>query len=211
MIRCLVFDFDGTLVPSNAIKRAAYAETVAAVPGAAERVHRIVAANPDYDRYSVFAELAREVPDAGDPETLTRRYGATCEAGIVPLLDNGPTRTLIAALNALGLPCHIATATPRDAMIKILDRAQITDVFASIHGRPETKTAALKTIMAEGPYRPSEVAMIGDGDNDRVAAARAGVTFVAVDGNAPQLYADVKDAIAFLRRTLPFSQSAPAA
>lgn len=194
MIRCLVFDFDGTLVPSNKIKHAAYAETVAATPGAASRILEIVAGNPDYDRYKVFAQLAAEFPAAGDTATLTARYGTICESQILPLLANGPTRDLITALTDLGLSSHIATATPYADIARIFDRAGITTAFVSIHGGPETKTAALASIIADGGYNPAEVAMIGDGSNDHAAAAAHGCPFVQITGDTPELYAEAASA-----------------
>ncbi len=208
MIRCLVFDFDGTLVPSNAIKRAAYFETVADFPEAVARAREIVAANPGYDRFTVFTQLAAEFPDVGQADALAARYGAICEAQILPLLQHGPTRDVIAALNALGVPCHIATATPGPAILRLLDRAHMTQAFSSIHGSPKTKTAALAEIATAEGYRNDEVAMIGDGNNDHTAANEFGCPFVQIDGDAPQLFAAPTDAIAFLRQALPSSIAA---
>ncbi len=210
MIRCLVFDFDGTLVPSNAIKRDAYTETVAAVPGAGSRVLEIIAANPDFDRHRVFAQLATEFPAAGDGESLAARYSAICEAGILPLLRNGPTRALIAALADLGLPSHIATATPYTAIARLLDRAEMTTAFASIHGRPETKTAAVAAIIAAGNYAATEVAVIGDGPSDRHAAGVHGCAFLPLAGDAHELHAAAPPAaIAFLTGALKITAVAP--
>lgn len=208
MIRCLVFDFDGTLVPSNAIKRSAYSEAVADFPNAGARAREIIDANPGYDRFTVFTQLAAEFPDVGQAEALAARYGAICEEKILPLLQNGPTRDVIAALNALDVTCHIATATPGPAILRLLDRARMAHVFASIHGSPKTKTAALAEIATAGDYRKHEVAMIGDGPNDRAAATGYGCPFVHIDGDTPQLFAAPTDAIAFLRQALPSSIAA---
>lgn len=87
MIRVIAFDFDGTIVDSNSIKRSAFYEVVADIPGAALALDRILISPESGDRHDVFHALdALLRPTNIDPETLARAYGAKCEAGILNLL-----------------------------------------------------------------------------------------------------------------------------
>ena len=199
MIRCLVFDFDGTLVPSNGIKRDAFAESVADIPGAPEAIGRILARTPDGDRYTLFEALAREIGTEITPAELVSRYGQICEARIVPLIVESDIPALLQHLSASGLEMHIATATPYPAIIEILQAAGIADIFNSIHGRPQNKAEAIREIMAKGAHQPAQVAMVGDGPADREAAEATGCRFVAVQSDASDLHGQsVARAVAFL-------------
>ena len=210
MIRCLVFDFDGTLVPSNALKRNAFRDVVAEIDGAADHVAAIVAANPTLDRHSVFARFCAEQHAAGDPTQLAIRYGNVCHDGILALLATGATGELMRTLREEGFDLHIASATPRDALARLLDSAALSDLFTSLHGAPQCKSAALGEIIVTGGHHRNDVAMIGDGDDDRDAAAQIGCHFVRVGGDAAELYrADTDTARCFLFKCLDLPELRP--
>lgn len=203
MIRCLVFDFDGTLVPSNGIKRQAFIETVEGIDGAGERIEALLAARPTVDRHTIFTMLCRQTPDAGGPAALVARYGEICEARIVPLLVGSDVRSLMEALVARGLDLHISSATPRDALLAILDAAGMTSLFRSVHGAPQEKRDAVEEILAAGNHSAAEVAVIGDGAQDRQAAATHGCRFVGVSADASELSVNsAPDALSFLAERL---------
>ena len=54
-ICCVVFDFDGTLVESNPIKRGVYFEILAETPGSGPVVETVLRENPGADRRGVLA------------------------------------------------------------------------------------------------------------------------------------------------------------
>ena len=56
MIRCVVFDFDGTLVDSNAIKRAAFFEAVHTVDPNGAYMEKVLQAPKPGDRFEVMGE-----------------------------------------------------------------------------------------------------------------------------------------------------------
>lgn len=202
MIRCLIFDVDGTLVPSNHVKRQAYADTVAGHPAAAARVD-VIASNVALDRYEVFTHLCTEFPGIGEPTELANLYGEICHAQVLPMFQQGPTRALIEMLVDAGLSPHIATAAPLTAISRLLDEAGLTHLFTSVHGRPQVKADAVAEVMLNGGYDPSQVAIVGDGDNDRDAAAANGCRFVRVAGDGSELHANPAAAgLAFLAHAL---------
>jgi phosphoglycolate phosphatase len=199
MIRCLVFDFDGTLVPSNSVKRDAYAVTVGHIPGASERVAAILTAKPHIDRHGVFAQLCSDMPACGAPAALAARYGTICHDTILPMLRTGPTRALLEGLRARGLGLHVASATPEGALLRLFDDAGLTPLLDSIRGVPHDKRAALADIIAGTGLTPQSVAVVGDGDNDREAAMANGCLFIRVNGDASQLHGgSVESALRFL-------------
>src|SRR5260370_2050207 len=100
MIRLVLFDFDGTLVDSNARKWACVRATVAGLPGglAALAQARRLGGN----RYTLFAEVARLLDSSGEPGAIARRGPALpaahtpCFARAVPA-GPGPPRARTAA------------------------------------------------------------------------------------------------------------------
>ena len=80
MIRCAVFDFDGTLVMSNDIKREGFFAVTAEIAGGRAAMEALLA-DPPGDRYAIFAAFAARFGlDAGE---LAEAYGAWCEAAIL--------------------------------------------------------------------------------------------------------------------------------
>src|SRR5260370_35598041 len=78
MIRLVLFDFDGTLVDSNARKRACMRSTVAALPGGLAALAR---ARPrGGNRYTLFVEVARLLEPSGEPGAIARRGRALAAA-----------------------------------------------------------------------------------------------------------------------------------
>lgn len=206
MIRCLIFDFDGTLVPSNDIKRNAFATAVAHIDGGPAAIQAILAESPTADRYTVFDALTRQLGAERAPIDLVDRYGEICESLIVPLIANGGVSALLERLSAAGLDLHLATATPLPAIVAVLEASGVAGIFRSVHGRPQSKADAIREILDEGMYDPATVAVIGDGTDDREAAMATGCHFVSVQPDASELYGQsTAKAVAFLaeRLTLP--------
>ena len=109
-IRCFVFDFDGTLVDSNHIKRSAFYEAAAHIAGADAVLERIFAEPEPGDRYQVFAKLVCET--GADAGSLADAYGVITEREILRLLQATRIGPFLEGLRARGYGLFIASATP---------------------------------------------------------------------------------------------------
>jgi phosphoglycolate phosphatase len=192
MTRCVAFDFDGTLVQSNAIKRDAFFAAVAHIPGAHKAVHDLFASGFDGDRYQLFAELSgRLVPEHGagqrlDAGQLADAYSRICHEQIRDCDEVPGASQALASLKAHGISCFVVSATPERDLKPILADRQLGGYFKAVYGRPGDKPHYLRHILVQEGIAPAELTMVGDGSDDKAAAASVGCTFIAIanSGNA---------------------------
>jgi phosphoglycolate phosphatase len=179
MIRCVVFDFDGTLVLSNDIKREGFFAAVAERAGGPERMARILASPPG-DRYAIFRRFAEEAGD--DPGELAVRYSSWCEERILVCPERSGASLALAELRRAGISVHVNSATPTAPLRSVVLRRYGEDSFNGVHGGHGAKVANLEAILRQEQLLPASLAMVGDGIDDRDAALRAGCQFVGVGG-----------------------------
>ncbi len=178
MIRCVVFDFDGTLVMSNAIKRDGFFAVTAGIAGGAEAMTALLA-DPPGDRFAIFAAFsARFGLDAGE---MAEAYGAWCEAAILEAPERPGATEALAILRREGIRIWINSATPEAPLRAIVKRRYPPGSFDGILGGHARKLANLKAVMSAEGLRADEILMVGDGVDDKLGAAEAGCGFVGLD------------------------------
>jgi phosphoglycolate phosphatase-like HAD superfamily hydrolase len=190
MIRGAAFDFDGTLVDSNEIKRRAFFEIAGEFDPEGEVVREVLDRQPSGDRYDVARALAAEfsaraaLPADGSVEDLAKSladaYTAHCEHAVSVCDEIAGATDALARLAARGLPLFVNTATPREAVLPILRRRGLDRFFAGVYGGPSSKLENLRDIAARVGARPPELLFVGDGEDDRRVAAAFGCAFVGV-------------------------------
>ncbi len=173
-IRCVVFDFDGTLVESNAIKRDSFFEIFDGFAGSEGAVERILRGNPDADRYAIvpavrdvlIAEGVRSLPE---PTVLVAAYTELCELRVA---DCATVPGALEALERLRTryPLYLASSTPQDALTRIVERRAWSRYFRAVLGRPADKVANLRILADREELTPSEILLVGDGPPDLAAA-----------------------------------------
>jgi phosphoglycolate phosphatase len=178
MIRCVVFDFDGTLVMSNAIKRDGFFAVTATIPGGADAMAALLA-DPPGDRFAIFAAFsARFGQDAGE---MAEAYGAWCEAAILAAPERPGATEALARLRRDGIKIWINSATPEAPLRAIVKRRYPAGSFDGILGGHARKVANLKAVMSAEGLAPDELLMVGDGIDDKQGAAGVGCRFVGLD------------------------------
>jgi len=177
MIRCAVFDFDGTLVHSNEIKRDGFFAVAVGFSGGPAAMEALLA-NPPGDRFAIFAAFAaRFGADAGE---LAEEYGAWCETRILACPERAGATELLAHLRARGIAIWINSATPEAPLRAVVARRYPPGIFDGVRGGHGRKVANLRAILSATGYAPDEILMIGDGTDDRAAALEVGCAFAGV-------------------------------
>ena len=191
-VSAVVFDFDGTLVESNALKRQGFFDLVAGDAVGLAVMHKVLE-NAVGDRHSVltaYAELcARKGVVCADIGTLVQRYSASVDSSVAAAPEIFGVTELIYRLRTAGCRIYLSSATPLPNLVDIVKQRHWETWFNGVFGNPSQKSETLSRIQAEQSLTAQEMAVVGDGTDDRDSARRIGCAFFPV-GEARGLLAD---------------------
>lgn len=184
--RVVVFDFDGTLVDSNIIKREAFFDAVRGYAGASRFIGCILDEHSGATRSQVFATLGRRVHPR-DPRAAARmaaelveRYGVVTETRVARCPEIPGAEATMDELVRRGYVLALNSSTPTDALAEIIRRRGWSGRFGKVLGAPPDKGANLRRIADEIGVSRRDIVMVGDREADRQGAIEAGCRFVGL-------------------------------
>jgi phosphoglycolate phosphatase-like HAD superfamily hydrolase len=190
-IRCVVLDFDGTLVDSNAIKRRAFDDVLGPL-GAGPEIVADTLARVSGTRSQVIGAVMEALDRSGrltgDAAEMTAKavdaYTRLCEETISRCPEKAGAAAALARLGAR-YALYVNSDTPEDTLRRIVERRGWTGAFRGVCGRPAEKLENLGRIAAQEGLSPDALAMVGDSRRDQEAAREFGCRFIGVrsDGN----------------------------
>ncbi|WP_348657786.1 HAD family hydrolase [uncultured Thalassospira sp.] len=205
--KLFAFDFDGTLVQSNEIKRQAFYLAVGNDPRVVSTLDELLASREQLNRYQLFDRISLAHPGF-DSRDLVERYSGICDEKIRQAPEVPGALSLLTKLKQAGKTSVICSATPEEALAKTVVGLPIFPLVEKVLGQPKSKTEHLLACCDEMSIDSRSVVMVGDGILDQVAAREVGCAFVAVksDNNDFDICPDfwVKDL--FELRSLMFSE-----
>ncbi len=190
MIRCVIFDFDGTLRQSVAIKHEAYFAAARDIERGEELFRVIIREHPTMTRYSgcaLFAERARALGiDCPDSEELSARYTRACEDAIAACPEVPGSAAFLDWLQERPVYCFVVSGTPQRPLRETVKRIGLEDRFVDVLGNPVSKLEHYTNILARTKLPATALLAVGDGDDDKAAVEAVGGRFVRVKGGAGQ-------------------------
>lgn len=193
MIRCVIFDFDGTIRQSVSIKHEAYYLAVRDIERGDEIFREIIREFPTMTRYSgceLFAERARALGIATPSgKELAERYSRACEDAIAACPEVPGAGAFLDWLRPRCVDCFVVSGTPQVPLRETVRRIGLDDRFVDVLGDPTGKPQHYADILAQTGHAPETLLAIGDGDDDKAAALSVGGRFVRVKGGAGAIQA----------------------
>ena len=178
--RALVFDFDGTLVDSNGIKRRAFEHCFADAPAAHQADIQAYCRGFNHTpRWEKFRHIYKHI--------LHRTYTQVIEAELLRRFEAETTQQIVEAPEIRGASAFLAQAarthvtavlssTPEATLLRILEGRRWRGYFQMVQGVPVDKAAWL----SRWRLTHAETLFFGDTVEDAQAAQRAGCLFVGV-------------------------------
>jgi len=190
MLKCVVFDFDGTLVDSNAIKRETFFTIARSWDSSDEVVTEVFERWPAADRYEKTYKIAEGLisrnllPKGSSVEKLAlqlaNEYTTQCESAIASCAEMADATQTLNELNEKDYLLFVNSATPVGPLRKILALRNWTHFFQWVYGAEGSKADNLKHIASRAGAKPNEVVHVGDQYDDLQATEQFGCHFVAM-------------------------------
>ncbi|HED6594457.1 TPA: HAD family hydrolase [Campylobacter coli] len=182
MIRGVLWDFDGVIIDSLAIRDYGFREIFKefdkvlveklieyhSINGGFSRFHKI--------RY-FFNEILKKDIDDKEVKAYAGRFSLIMREELVKskylILDS----VNFIKENYKKYNFHIVSGSEHDELNFLCQKLQINHYFHSINGSPTTKIELVKNLLIKENYKKSETILIGDSINDYEAAKENNITF----------------------------------
>lgn len=177
----IVFDFDGTLVDTNAIKRAGFFKVIGADSCSQDTMRQVIDRIAG-DRREVFTAFTVAMGIGGGlVDDLVGRYSMLVDAEVAAAPEFDGATVLLNALRQQSHLVFLSSATPQENLSSIIHARGWRHLFDGIFGRPNSKIETLKALCGRYLLAPADIAVVGDGEDDRESARTVGCTFFAVN------------------------------
>jgi phosphoglycolate phosphatase-like HAD superfamily hydrolase len=184
-ISVIVFDLDGTLIESDAVKTQAYFDIFPAT--AAPVVKAAIQADRYENRFARIERILRGItgaaPGKAEIDRLAKAYNDICEAHQSTCPERPGASRVLARL-APALPLYMCSGTWEESLVRVVKARGWQPYFRGVFGGPRRKAENLQ-LVAQHSRRPwGEILVIGDTRDDRDAAVAKGCRFRGVKSSS---------------------------
>ena len=180
-LKILVFDFDGTLIPSNELKEQIFFDIFDT------KYHSIVTnvlvQYKDSSRFEIIEKILIESKQFNSSQDLNQFTSAYSSHLIEKIKKIPVDRDIFTNLQILKEKYHLflSSYTYKNDLPIILKNIGFDIFFEKLFGYPQQKEVTLKNIINEYSVSSNEVLVIGDGESDRVSAEKNNCHFFHIN------------------------------
>jgi phosphoglycolate phosphatase-like HAD superfamily hydrolase len=185
--KAFVFDFDGTLVHSNKIKREAFYRLSEEVVRRRDVVNQVLDSIPEGSRFEIIERIYHAIgQNSGAVSTREKiklaveKYNREVRDEILACQELTGATELLYQLHRRGKAVYISSNTPKEFLPDLISARKWDAFLEGIFGFPEKKTESLQHILLSMQLYPSEVLVVGDGTSDENSAMETGCLFYKI-------------------------------
>jgi len=185
MIKTIIFDFDGVLVESVDIKTMAFKKLFEMEGHNDDDVRNIVEYHIQNTGVSRFEKIAYFYKEILKSDLHRNEFDRLCNRFSELVVDEVVNAPYVRGADEFlrkhseDFKCYIASATPHDEMLEIINRRQMKQFFKKVYGSPMTKGNIASEIIIKNRCNKHETLFIGDALSDYNAARINGIQFIA--------------------------------
>jgi len=188
MIRGVIFDFDGTLVDSNDIKRKSFYSVTKDIAGAGNLLDKILSTPESGDRYDIFETLSKELKLVNninvESSKLSNHYTELCEYEVSRAPEIEGVSKTVNELKKTGVKLFISSATPENTLKRIIEMRKWNEMFDMVLGSPYSKIDHVAKILKDNNLTVSDILYVGDSEVDKNTALKIGCKFIGIGNNS---------------------------
>lgn len=181
--KAILLDFDGTLVDSNDIKRAAFEKCFIDYPDQFNAIMAYCKGNNHIPRQIKFRHVCENILKLSYTPQMERQMlecYASETTGQVIAAREIPGATAFLERWVLGRNSALLSSTPHEVLLHILKKRKMEKFFRRVQGAPVDKVEWIGRFLIEQKLKPEEAVFIGDSTEDIQAAHKTEVPFIGV-------------------------------
>lgn len=179
----VIFDFDGTLLDSNDIKKNCFYETL----GDSKSSHDImddVLHDASGDRYTIWRNFILKKGHTSNIDDnalyLAERYSKILKKKLSQASPMEGAVSLLRWLKTNKINISLSSATPVVHLYETIEALDWSHYFTNIFGSPQSKIESLKYIEWKHKLNKTNMIVVGDGADDLESALDFGCEFLPV-------------------------------
>jgi phosphoglycolate phosphatase-like HAD superfamily hydrolase len=184
MVKHIIFDFDGVLAQSNAVRIEGFRTLFKDYP--AEQRRRLIEyakKNGGISRYEkiryFFENIRGEAIDDAEISLFAGRYSKLVERDVIKAKPVMGSLKFLAA-NYQNYDFAIVSGSDQEELRGVCRQRKIDHYFVEILGSPTSKERNLAGLMSKLKWRKADCLFIGDSANDLTAAQANGIHFIGL-------------------------------
>lgn len=182
MYKCLIFDFDGTIVDSNLIKKSLFYEVLNEFDIDKNEL-KVQISIDGKSRNQIIAGALSKYSEEVVLKSI-KRYSLLTFDKISRIKPNKYFFEIVEYCKKNGIYLVLSSNTPENELIKIIKEMSLFNIFDEVHGYPKLKSESLNKIIIENNFLSNQTLVIGDGESDKLSAEVNNCDFIRINKNS---------------------------